>query len=331
MRDVFACLTFDLERDVSRMPPTYKGIDEALPLLLDVFKERRVKVTGNLATKIIEERGDILKEFFAQGHEICNHGYMHRLYKQAIRLPLLEYEKILFKQIGSQIDLQIFSGFDPIPFTDKAEVFNMIDVSTDLITDFFGKRPNSFKMPFHSLDWDILSYLDSKDYLVDTSIPYWKYWDWKPPHHPTFHEIVDQDESFKIGDNDRIPLKLLEIPASFDPSPDILDSMEVIHRTLSMLTSRTLGMKRVENLLDRITERTPESNPVILVFKCSIWEFTELGPLGPIELEQNFGSAAIRLLEDFFTLLEDSHKAKYVTLTELREIWEKNHCPDHTS
>jgi peptidoglycan/xylan/chitin deacetylase (PgdA/CDA1 family) len=330
MRDVLACITFDLERDVSRMPPTYKGIDEALPLLLDIFKEHRVRVTGNLATKVIEERGEILKEFFSQGHEICNHGYMHRLYLQAIRLPLLEYEKILFKQIGNRIDLQVFPGFDPMPYNDKNDVLAMIDKSTRLIESFFGKRPTSFKMPFHSLDWEILNYLDSKGYLVDISIPYWKYWDWKPPHHPSFLEIVGKNESFKVEDTEHEPLKLLEIPLSYDPSTDILDSMEVIHRTLSMLTGRTLGMNRVESILDRIIERTPEPFPAIFVFKSSVWEFTELGPVGPRELEQNVGSAAIKLLKDFFVLLEEKYNANFVTLTELGEIWEKNFCPDHS-
>ncbi len=333
MKDVFVCLTVDLERDLGVMPAQYKGIDNGLPILLDTFKDQGIKTTWLLASKALEDRGKALKQCPSDGHEIAGHGYEHELYLPSLRLPVAEYESLGFQLKGNEMDLQIFKGFDPLPFDKKETAFEIIDKSTSQIENFFGKRPTSFKMPYTTVDWDVLRYLDSLGYLVDVSIPHWKYWDWRPPHHPYIHKMAGElENSFDLDlEEHKETLTLLEIPMSCDPHPEIANSMMVIHRTFSMLSCRTLGLKRVEALLDRVTQRTPADVPIIFVFKSSVWEFAEMQKVGHLELEENIGQGAVDLMNQLIDLLNTKYATNYLTLTELAGIWEKNNCPIHSS
>lgn len=332
MKETFVCLTVDLERDIGVIPSQYKGIDIGFPILLDFFKSQGIKITWMLASKVLEERGETLKQCTTNGHEIAGHGYEHELYLPSLRLPFAEYESIGFELKGKEMDLQPFEGFNPLPFENRETAFEIIDKSTSQIENFFGKRPTSFKMPYTTVDWEVLRYLDSLGYLVDVSIPHWKYWDWRPPHHPYIHKMAGELEDsvdLDLEENKEI-LTLLEIPMSCDPHPEIANSMMVIHRTFSMLTCRTLGIKRVEALLNRITQRTPEDLPIIFAFKSSIWEFAEMQKVGHRELEENMGQGAVDLMKQLIDILNTKFVPNYLTLTELAGIWEKNHCPIHS-
>ncbi|MFX1504794.1 MAG: polysaccharide deacetylase family protein [Promethearchaeota archaeon] len=333
MKNVFVCLTVDLERDIGVIPSEYKGIDNGLPLLLDLFKNQGIPITWMLASKVIEDRGKAVKKCATDGHEIAGHGYKHELYLPSLRLPVAEYEDLGFKLKGSEMDLQVFKGFNPLPFKNRKTAFEIIDKSTSQIENFFGKRPTSFKMPYTTVDWEVLKYLDSLGYLVDVSIPHWKYWDWRPPHHPFVHKMSGEPEdSLELDLNEhKESLTLLEIPMSCDPHPEIANSMMVMHRTFSMLTCRTFGIKRVEALLDRIVNRTPENNPIIFAFKSSIWEFAEMQKVGYRELEENIGQEAVDLMRKLIELLNSKFSPSFLTLTKLAALWEKNHCPTHSS
>ncbi|MFX0088116.1 MAG: polysaccharide deacetylase family protein [Candidatus Hodarchaeota archaeon] len=332
MKNAFICFTVDLERDLGAMPPKYKGIDIALPILLNIFNDRGIKVTWLLSSKVIEGRGKVLKQCNFNGHEIACHGYEHELYLPSLRLPVAEYEKIGFKLKDDRMDLQLFEGFNPLPFENRENAFEIIDKSTSQIENFFGKRPTSFKMPYTTIDWEVLKYLDSLKYQVDVSIPNWKYWDWRPPYHPYIHKMArDQENSFNLDfEEERESLMLLEIPMSCDPRPEISNNMMVIHRTFSMLSCRTLGIKRVETILDRVTKRTPADIPIIFAFKSSIWEFTEMQKVGHYELEQNIGQEAVDLMKQLIDLLSTKYVPNFLTLTELAGFWEQNHCPNHS-
>ncbi|MFX1286840.1 MAG: polysaccharide deacetylase family protein [Promethearchaeota archaeon] len=331
MKDTFICLTVDLERDLGVMPPQYNGIDKGLPVLLDIFKDHGINITWMLSSKLIEDRVKALKQCVNNNHEVACHGYKHELYLPSLRLPVAEYVDLGFKLRGNAMDLQVFNGFDPLPFNNKETAFEIIDKSTSQIESFFGKRPTSFKMPYTTVDWEILSYLDSIGYRVDVSIPHWKYWDWRPPHHPYIHKIAGElDDSFNDDEEQRQSLRLLEIPVSCDPHPEIVNSMMVMRRTFSMLSCRMLGLKRVQTLLNRVVKQTPDNIPIIFAFKSSIWEFTEMQRVGYQELERNIGQGAVDLMNQLIDLLNDSYDPKYLTLTKLAEIWEKNHCPTHS-
>ncbi len=333
MRNVVVCLTVDLERDLGAMPPKYKGIDLALPILLDIFKEQGIQITWLLSSKLIEDRGKALKHCANNQHEIACHGYKHELYLPSLRLPVAEYEKIGFKLKDDEMDLQLFEGFNPLPFDDRRTAFEIIDKSTSQIENFFGKRPTSFKMPYTTIDWEVLKYLDTLKYQVDVSIPNWKYWDWRPPYHPYIHKMTTEERnSLNLEPKEeRESLRLLEIPMSCDPRPEISTNMMVIHRTFSMLSCRTLGIQRVETILDRIAKRTPADIPIIFAFKSSIWEFTEMQKVGHYELEQNIGQGAVGLMGQLIDLLKTKFDPNFLTLTRLASFWENNHCPNHSS
>jgi peptidoglycan/xylan/chitin deacetylase (PgdA/CDA1 family) len=333
MKDVFVCLTVDLERDIGVMPPQYKGIEKGLPVLSDIFMDQGINITWLLTSKLIEDRGKILKKTISNNHEIGCHGYNHELYLSSLRLPVAEYENLGFNLKDNTMDLQVFNGFDPLPFDSRETAFEIIDKSTSQIENFFGKLPSSFKMPYTTVDWEILKYLDSLGYQVDVSIPHWKYWNWRPPHHPYIHKMAGEQENLFNMDLEEIKesLRLLEIPMSCDPHPEIVNSMTVMHRTFSMLSCRTLGMKRVEALLERIVKQTPNNLPIIFAFKSSIWEFAEMQKVGYLELEKNIGQGAVDLMKQLIDLLNSTYEPKYLTLTELGDFWEKNQCPVHSS
>ena len=333
MNNAFVCLTVDLERDLGAIPPKYRGIDIALPILLDIFQEQGIKISWLLSSKLIEDRGNALKDCSKNQHEIACHGYKHELYLPSLRLPVAEYEKIGFKLKDDEMDLQLFHGFNPLPFENRETAFNIIEKSTSQIEKFFGKRPTSFKMPYTTIDWEVLKYLDTLKYQVDVSIPNWKYWDWRPPYHPYINKMTtEKGKPLKLElEEEKESLRVLEIPMSCDPRPEISNNMMVIHRTFSMLSCRTLGIKRVETILDRVVKRTPSHIPIIFAFKSSIWEFTEMQKVGLYELEQNIGQGAVGLMKQLIDLLNTKYDPSFFTLTELASFWEKNHCPSHSA
>jgi peptidoglycan/xylan/chitin deacetylase (PgdA/CDA1 family) len=55
------------------------------PLLLDILKEKDVKVTFFLIGARVEEYPEIVKRIVAEGHDIGNHSYTHKRLAQLLR------------------------------------------------------------------------------------------------------------------------------------------------------------------------------------------------------------------------------------------------------
>lgn len=60
--------------------------NEEIPDMLDVFKEKDIKITYFVTGRWAEENPDILEKIHSDGHEIGNHGYRHIDYDE------LDYE-----------------------------------------------------------------------------------------------------------------------------------------------------------------------------------------------------------------------------------------------
>ena len=85
-----ACLSFDFdaetlwisrneenwERPVTLSQGTF-GVKVGMPKLLELLKEFDIKATFFVPGWVIERNQSLIKEAFAEGHEIAHHGYLH--------------------------------------------------------------------------------------------------------------------------------------------------------------------------------------------------------------------------------------------------------------
>lgn len=53
--------------------------EEILPDMLDVLKEKKVKITFFISGRWAENHPDLLRKMYVEGHEIQSHGYSHKL------------------------------------------------------------------------------------------------------------------------------------------------------------------------------------------------------------------------------------------------------------
>lgn len=60
--------------------------NEYIPPMLEIFKENNIKITFFVTGRWAEQNEDLLSKIYEHGHEIGNHGYLHRDYS------LLSYE-----------------------------------------------------------------------------------------------------------------------------------------------------------------------------------------------------------------------------------------------
>lgn len=82
-----AFLTFDVEMDAPPYMSSWRGVDEGLPLILELLEEQRVKATFFTLGLVAERRPRALKAILDGGHEIGSHGFSHR---RLDRIPFRE-------------------------------------------------------------------------------------------------------------------------------------------------------------------------------------------------------------------------------------------------
>jgi len=85
-----ACLSFDLDaetlwisrneenlrRPVTLSQGTY-GVKVATPKLLELLQEQKIKATFFIPGWVVERNEGLVREIYAEGHEIGHHGYLH--------------------------------------------------------------------------------------------------------------------------------------------------------------------------------------------------------------------------------------------------------------
>jgi len=85
-----ACLSFDFDAETLwisrneenlRRPVTLSqgtfGVKIAMPKILELLQEFNIKATFFVPGWVIERNQGLIKEVFAEGHEIAHHGYLH--------------------------------------------------------------------------------------------------------------------------------------------------------------------------------------------------------------------------------------------------------------
>jgi len=131
----YVIITVDTERDVPPLLNTYRGIDEGVPILLDLFDQYDVNATFLVTGNVALMRPETIKTI-SQHHEVGNHSLYH-----VQPLYTLSFESKCLR----------------------------IEESTRILEDLTGKEITSFRAPGHSCDTELLKVLQNNGYLVEAS------------------------------------------------------------------------------------------------------------------------------------------------------------------
>jgi peptidoglycan-N-acetylglucosamine deacetylase len=74
------CFTVDVEGDCPPYLQTYRGIEEGLDRLLDIFAEASVKATFFITGQIAVRYPSALEKMVSHGHELGSHGLTHQAF-----------------------------------------------------------------------------------------------------------------------------------------------------------------------------------------------------------------------------------------------------------
>lgn len=106
------------------------GNDYIIPML-DVFKENNIKISFFVTGKWAEQNRELLEKIYSEGHEIGNHGYLHR-----------DYDKLNYEDNKQEIQkthniIMDILGIEPKYFAPPSGAYNdsTIKAATDLNYD----------------------------------------------------------------------------------------------------------------------------------------------------------------------------------------------------
>lgn len=132
---VYVLITVDTEQDLTPYLSTYRGIEEGIPKILELFEDYGVRATFFVTGNVAEKYPETIRKIKARGHEIGNHGLNHE-------------------------------NFLLLNYTQKREVLR---ASTALLENITGSSIVSFRPPAHYLDIELLQVLEEMGYLVEAS------------------------------------------------------------------------------------------------------------------------------------------------------------------
>jgi peptidoglycan-N-acetylglucosamine deacetylase len=84
------CLTVDTEPDCPPFLTTYRGIEEGLPALLNLFSEEQVSATFFTTGDVARRYPQAVRQIVSAGHELGCHGDTHRRFDQMDDLSAVE-------------------------------------------------------------------------------------------------------------------------------------------------------------------------------------------------------------------------------------------------
>lgn len=162
--------TIDVERDPLPTPtPSFRGVAEGMPRLLDCLRESRVAATMFVSGEVAGRFPKLVKEIALEGHEIGSHGHDHSLG--------------YLTRHGPQVMR-----------SDIARGREAIETAT-------GTRPRCFRAPNFGVDARVVRELGNAGFSVDSSVlPGRLVRKWRlvklvdhrgaptSPYHPSFHD-----------------------------------------------------------------------------------------------------------------------------------------------
>jgi len=300
MEKIKVIIGIDVETDAGSWTPYYQGIEKGLPLLLNIFKRQKVKVTFFFTGEAANKYPEKAKEVLEADHEVGCHSLFH-------------------ETVGDE--LFPIPGVKPLL---PEEVPLRLQRATEMVEDAVGVRPISFRAPRLWGSTAMVNALENLGYKADATYPLYFHRKRVFPYHPNRKNWLEEGES-----------NLLEIPIfaditrkSTDPFGRDLDHWPVFrtngHQALMKMVKNFVGF--VENL------KGEESQVPVLCFYFHPWEFISLpkkfhygeGTVVPdYFLIKNCGPKAVQELERFLKNLKQVYKAEFLTAAQLAEYYAK--------
>ena len=129
--------TVDIEKDSLRyLKNSYRGIEEALPILLELFKEFNIVCDFFVSGDVVEKHHRIIKKLIHEEHNLGCHGYSHKL--------------LCRRDLNYQL--------------------SDISKATKTIEKVTGFRPKMFRAPMFGANGDTIQVLENLDYVIDSSV-----------------------------------------------------------------------------------------------------------------------------------------------------------------
>lgn len=133
-------LWLSLKRDSANLPSLMSsgdyGIKVALPRILNLLDEYKIKATFFVPGRLAEEEPDMVRHIARRGHEIGHHGYVHE----------------------SVVGLE-----------QKAES-DLLEKGIEILKSLTGARPTGYRVPFWELTENSLDLLTEKGFSYDSSL-----------------------------------------------------------------------------------------------------------------------------------------------------------------
>ena len=74
-----------VEYDFGGRVPLVQGIQEGLPIILDVFQDYKIKGIFFISTEILDVCDELISDIVSKGHTIGSHGHFHHRFKEEWR------------------------------------------------------------------------------------------------------------------------------------------------------------------------------------------------------------------------------------------------------
>lgn len=137
MRNI--ALTIDVEQDVPPTLNTWRGVEEGLPILLDLLSEHNVRATFFVTGKAAEKYPKLIRKISCE-HEVGCHGYDHE-----------RYDKL-----------------------NPDEQSRKIELATRILTKITGQKPAGFRVPNFKPTIHAFAAIEHARYVYDASVAIYK-------------------------------------------------------------------------------------------------------------------------------------------------------------
>ncbi|MFH0797583.1 MAG: polysaccharide deacetylase family protein [Candidatus Omnitrophota bacterium] len=286
---------FDMESDVGSYTNTHRGVREATPTIISLFKKYDVRATFFFTALAAFAVPEAVKEAAESGFEIGCHGYQHE-----------SFGKGVFEAVGA---LPIF----------PEEIPGRISKATKVLEEMSGNRPISFRAPRYQASSELLLTLADQGYKVDASYPMYFFGDNLEPYYPS------RSDWTKKGD-----IPVLEIPVFADLTVNSQDPLLRDRDLFSVL--RLEGADAVKHRIDRMLQG-PMSNIQVPVVGMALhpWELVTIPPVLKLDegefhlkefLYKGTGDYTVTQLDRLIGLLQ-SDGCEIMTMADFFHQWEK--------
>jgi peptidoglycan/xylan/chitin deacetylase (PgdA/CDA1 family) len=275
-----------------------RSLLDGLPRLIELCNDFDATVTLFCEGKLVQSMPELFKEL-SRRHEIGCHSFAHEWL--GVRPPpnwIPHREELPVLSTDAKVEL--LKG--AIEVTEKA----------------IGRRPQSFKAPFNSIDSpSTFRILDEVGFSVDSSLASYNTNSFVHPINPTPTRHTSTQDLWTEG-----KMHLIELPFTIRPRPLALHPFnvrEALTQTISRSMRLALETVDMQCRIDVLSGRDLS----VVHFASHPWEFSEIPPWG------GNGRENAENLADFLHALLDTYDVEFMTVKDFVSRWENDACTFH--